>query len=71
MIYGCFAGIYVFISLGVVCSSPDSLQNWLSGAWYVLSASSVGVVWRSTPINVVTIGYLDMISVCSHVRSSV
>jgi len=38
-----FAGIYVCISLGVICVSPDFLQNWLSGAWYDLSSPSIGV----------------------------
>ena len=63
-----FSDIYVFISTRVMCSSPDYLQNWLSGAWYDLSSSSVGVAWRSPPISVVTMGNSDMISVCIHVR---
>ena len=59
------------ISLGVICVNLDSLQNWLSGAWYDLSSSSVGVAWRSPPISVVTVGTLDVISVCIYVRISI
>ncbi len=66
-----FAGIYVCISLGVMCSSPDSLQDWLSGAWYNFRSFSVGLAWRSPPISVVTVGNLVMISVCIHVSISV
>ena len=66
-----FAGVYVFMYLGVICVSPDSLQNWLSGAWYDLSSPSDGVAWGSPPISVVTVGNLDMIFVCIHVRISV
>ena len=66
-----FASIYVCISVGGICVSPDSLQNWLSGEWYDLSSSSVGVDWRSPHISVVTVGNLDVISVCIHVRISV
>ena len=65
-----FAGIYVFISLGIICRSPDSLQNWWSGVWYDLWSFSVGVAWRSPPISVVTVEYLDMISVFIHFRIS-
>ncbi len=56
-------GIYVCISLGVIYAKPVALQNWFRGAWYDLSSPSVGVAWRSPPISMVTIGYLDMISV--------
>ncbi len=66
-----FVGIYVCILLGVVCVSPDSLQNWLSGAWYNLSSSYVGMAWKSPPISVVTVGNLDVVSVCIHVRTYV
>jgi hypothetical protein len=66
-----FAGRYVCISLGVIFWSPDSFQNWWSGAWYDLWLFSVGVAWRSPPICVVTVGYLDMISVFIHFRISV
>jgi hypothetical protein len=38
-----FAGMYVCILLGVICCIPDSLQKWLSGAWYDLSSFSAGV----------------------------
>ena len=68
---GVFACIYMCISLGGMCISPDSLQNCLSGAWYDLSSSFVGMAWKSPPISVVTMGNLDMISVCIHVRISV
>ncbi len=66
-----FAGIYMCIFLVVMCSSPDSLQNWLSGAWYDLSFAFVGVAWKSLPISVVTVGNLVMIFVCIHVSISV
>ena len=59
------------MSLGVICVSPDSLQNWLNGAWYDLISSFVGVALRSPPISVVTMGNSVMISVCIHVRISV
>ena len=65
------AGICVCVSLGVICIRPDSLQNWLSSAWYDLMSSSVGVAWRSPPMSVITMGNLVMISVCIHVRISV
>ena len=63
-----FAGIYVCISLGIICCSSVSLQNWRSGAWYDLWSFSVGVAWRSPPISVVTVRNLDIISVFIHVR---
>ena len=66
-----FAGIYVCMSFGVICFSPGSLQNWLSGAWYDLSSPSDGVACRSPPMSVVTVENLDMISACIHVRISV
>ncbi len=66
-----FAGIYVCMLLGSMCCSPDSLQNWWSGAWYDLWSFSIGVAWRSPPISVVTVGYLDMISLFIHVSISV
>ena len=65
-----FAGIYVCMLLGVMCCSPDSLQNWCSGAWYDLWSFSVGVAWKYPPISVVTVGYLDMISLFIHVSIS-
>jgi len=65
------AGIYVYISLGVMCISPDYLQNLFSGAWYDLSSSSVGVAWRSPPSSMVSMGHLNMISVYIHARISV
>ncbi len=58
------AGMYVCISHGVICCSPDSMQKWWSGAWYDLSSPFDGVAWRSSPISVVTAGNLVMISVC-------
>ena len=64
-------GIYVCISLGIMCISPDSLHNWFRGAGCDLSSSSVGVAWRLPPISVVTMGNSVMISVCIHVRISV
>ncbi len=66
-----FAGMYMCILLGVICDSPNSFQNWLSGAYYDLSSSSVGVAWKSPPISMVTVGNLDVIPVCIHVRISV
>ena len=64
-------GVYVCISLGVICCSPDSMQKWWSGAWYDLSSPLDEVAWRSPSISVVTVGNLVMISVCIHVRISV
>ena len=66
-----FAGIYVYISLGVICYSHEYLQNWWSGACYDLWSFSVGVAWRSPPNIVVTVGNSDMISLLIHVRISV
>ena len=60
-------GMYVCISQGVICCSPDSMQKWWSGAWYDLSPPLDGVAWRSLPISVVTMGNLVMISVCIHI----
>jgi len=37
------AGMYVCISLGVICCSPDSRQKLWSGAWYDLSSPLDGV----------------------------
>ena len=65
------AGIYVCMAFGVICSSPDSWQNWLIGAWYDLSSSFAGGAWRSPLMRVVTVGNLAIISVCIHVRISV
>ena len=65
-----FAGIYVSVSFGVICFSPDSMQNWLCAAWKDVSSSSFGVAWRSPPMRMVIVGNLNMISVCIHVSIS-
>ena len=66
-----FAGIYVCISPGIMCCSPESLHNWWSGAWYDLWSFSDRVAWKSPSISVVILGNSDMISVFIHVSISV
>ena len=65
------AGMYVCMSIGVICCSPDYMQKWWSGAWYDFSSPFDGVAWRSLPNSLVTMGNLVMISVYIHVRISV
>ncbi len=68
-----FAGMKVYVSLGVICVRTVVSQNWqylLRAGWCDLSFFLSGVAWRSPPMSMVMSLWVVSMSCCIHVRTS-